>query len=94
MTGLGMSRMTRCSRSTSNVPHSVPPYPPVSARSFTSPPAQNARSPLPVRITAATAGSAQACLNALISSSTVRRRNAFIRSGRSMVTTAQPSSTA
>ena len=92
-TGLGMSRMIRCSRSISNVPHSVSPYPPVSARSFTSPPAQKARSPAPVRITQATAASAQACLNALISSSTVRPRKAFIRSGRSMVTTAHRPST-
>jgi hypothetical protein len=39
--------------------------------------AQKALSPVPVRTTAATSGDAHALLNAWISSSTVRPRNAF-----------------
>jgi len=60
-----------------------------------SPPVQECPLAAPVRITAATAGSAQAWLKrAAISSSTVWAVHAFIRCGRLIVTTATPPSVA
>jgi hypothetical protein len=54
---------------------------------------QNARSPAPVRHTTPTSGLAQARVKQAMSSSIVRARNAFSRSGRSMTIHASPSST-
>ena len=58
--------------------------------SRTSPPTQNARSPAPVNTITPTASSSAAASNASHSSSIVCPRNAFRRSGRSIVIVARP----
>jgi hypothetical protein len=67
--------------------------PVVRVGSRTSPPTQNARSPAPVRTITPTDSSSAAASNAWQSSSTVRRRKAFRRSGRLIVMVARPSPT-
>ena len=72
---------------------SLPPLANVSPPPPRSAPAQNARSPEPVTITARTSSSASTWSNASITSCIIRPVNAFIRSGRCSVIVATESVT-